>query len=129
MTTAGILDEERRKATFDVRALSVILQGGPEAHAQRQRILRIISTDEGLQKERNAYLPRTDRHVASLAKSARLRELQRVHGWSYDEHLAARRMVGEVMPDGVVEEQQQWYGPRGGNNQRTRSKMSPPLWR
>tara|TARA_B110001452_G_scaffold102390_1_gene84965 strand:+ start:2184 stop:3212 length:1029 start_codon:yes stop_codon:yes gene_type:complete len=100
MTTIGLLDAERKKASFDVDALTLVLAGSADAHAKKKRMLGIVSGDAVLQRGQ-ASASRTQRHIQSLAKSKRLVELKRKHGWSLEEHIQARRMMGEVLPDDV----------------------------
>lgn len=76
------LARERSRATFNVEALTNLLDGGSDRTARRRQIEQIIQRDPTgvFSNDDNYYLHRTQRHVRSLAKHVRMVELCRQLG-------------------------------------------------
>ena len=69
----ALLRKERQQACFDVEALHIVLAGGAERLAQRNRVKDALAADPIFSKTRDPYLPRTQRHIGALDRARRLK--------------------------------------------------------
>jgi len=71
------LVNERKKATFNTRLLTYLLDDGKDRTERRHYLQNIIESDAVFDNSQNAYMHRRERHVRSLAKHVRMIELCR----------------------------------------------------
>ena len=76
------LVKERERATFNVEALTNLLDGGADRTARRRQIEAAIQRDPTgvFDNSQNIYMHRTERHVQALAKHTRMIEIARKLG-------------------------------------------------
>lgn len=87
-----LLEIERSKASFSSKDLARFLLG--EEHLERQaRLLEIIEREPAFNKSRLAYLSRTDRFAAGLAKEKRFVQLAREHEWDEADQTLAEEII------------------------------------
>eukprot|EP00850_Spirogloea_muscicola_P007107 SM000035S13087 [mRNA] locus=s35:348853:351546:- [translate_table: standard] len=100
------LAAERRRATFDVRAMTHALLGGPEAVEKLERFSALVAQDPVFRKDDRAYLSRVDMVRRALEKSRRLIQLRdelqlRGSGGADEEFYSMWRLIDEVLPIGL----------------------------
>ncbi|TXT06014.1 hypothetical protein VHUM_03775 [Vanrija humicola] len=89
-----LLTAERKGSKVDSNRLAVLLHG--QAGLDRSaRLTKIIEAEPVFNKDELLSMGRVDRIQRSLARGKTLKRLEKKHGWSEEEYLAAVRISGE----------------------------------
>lgn len=92
-TSGGrLLEIERSKASFSSKDLARFLLGQEELDRQA-RLLAIIEAEPAFRKAHLAYLSRTDRFAAGVAKEKRFVQLAREHQWDDKDATMAEELI------------------------------------
>ncbi|KAF2759484.1 acyl-CoA oxidase [Pseudovirgaria hyperparasitica] len=95
-----LLKQERGRSNLPVEELSTFLFGN-EARERKQRILKVLESDEAFDKSQNYFAGRVDRFETALARAKRLAQISAKNNWSYDEHYTAVDLISEPGPYGL----------------------------
>ncbi|KAJ1565491.1 hypothetical protein HK096_002472 [Nowakowskiella sp. JEL0078] len=91
------LAQERGKATFDVKDLSVFIHGREELE-RMERLTLLLESEPVFSKDDQFFKSRTERFRQAMKKSVRLIELEREHNWTYDDWWTAASLNDEPGP-------------------------------
>ncbi|TPX35226.1 acyl-CoA oxidase [Synchytrium microbalum] len=94
---ADSLKAERAKASFNVEELTNLIYG-PGVVAREQHILSILLKDPLFKHDKRdrIFKGRTEKFKTGLAKTMRLMQLQKIHGWSNEEFWSAYGLNDEA---------------------------------
>jgi acyl-CoA oxidase len=92
------LARERARASFPVRALTHLLDGGAAATERKERIYRLVEREPAFDGTQRPFQSRSDRFAAAVAAAKRVQELKRAHRLTEAEVDDLREAVGEILP-------------------------------
>ncbi|EFJ46884.1 hypothetical protein VOLCADRAFT_92640 [Volvox carteri f. nagariensis] len=87
------LEEERRKATFNVQELAYVLNGGKELLEKKQRFAEILSKTPWGDKSRRYFLGREEEYVGGLRAALGIWEKMKTEGLGLDDGALMRTLV------------------------------------
>lgn len=76
----GMLDAERARASFDVEALTNLIDGGAEATLRRRRVRDAIESDPQMDSRGRIFETRRARYVSAMVRFRRGEEIVRAMG-------------------------------------------------
>jgi acyl-CoA oxidase len=97
-----LLTQERSKSSLNIPQLSTFLFT-QEGLDRKNRILKILQSEQMFDKSQNYFAGRIDRFETALARAKRLRQIAVKHGWTQDDRIVANELISEPGPYGLHE--------------------------
>lgn len=92
-----ILTDERAKSNVNVDQLAEFLFT-KKTLQQREKLVKILSSDPVFDKSKNYYQGREDKILAALGRGKRLQQLIEKHGWTPEEYELCIPLISEASP-------------------------------
>ena len=119
------LADERKKASFDVEALSELLYDGKKALAGRRKVMKVLTSDPRLSKPDSWFLTREQRIARGLGLSAAMPQVCIENGLNFEQSAMLREFIAEpcafdlhwgmfvttIRGQGTEEQQAKWLTP------------------
>ncbi|GFO15477.1 acyl-CoA oxidase [Plakobranchus ocellatus] len=87
------LQKERENASFNVKELTHILDGGPEKTRRRKELEKLILSDPAFSSKDLLYLNRSEEYENAALRSVRLVEWSKKYQWSEEDFATAAQQI------------------------------------